>query len=151
MRHAALLALGALCAVLALGTGRAEQGAPAQNARVYLPSVTQPAGPPATVRFGAGLAGGALTGVGTSFPAGLPALYYEVTVAEGAGRPFRLEWIIAGTRRPELDRAGVLAADGAPLTGGIVRSTGEPLPPGDYALRVFVDGGRSGAGQARVE
>jgi hypothetical protein len=136
---------------LAMAPARAQPGAPAQATRVFLPQIGQPAAPPATVRFGSGLSGGALSGVGTSFPAGLPALYYEVTVADGAGLPFRLEWTIAGTRRPELDRAGLLPADGTPLTGGITRSTGEPLPAGVYTLRVLVEGLYSGTGQARLE
>lgn len=150
-RRAALLALVAVCVALALTPARAEQGAPAQTFRVYLPLVAQPPGPPATVRFGSGLAGGALSGVGASFPAGLRTLYYEVAAPAGGGLPFRLQWSVGGVRRPELDRAGFLPTDGAPLTGGIARSTGEPLPPGEYAVRVFVGGPLVGEGQARIE
>lgn len=142
------LAIAAACSLLALTL----QGALAQPPfRAYLPLVNQPSGPPATVRFGATLAGGALGGVAASFPAGSPALYYEVTVEGAAGRPFTLEWTVNGQRRSELDRAGTLPADGGPYLGGIALSTSAPLPAGAYRLRVFIDGLPSGEGQASIQ
>jgi hypothetical protein len=144
LARCALVALA--LAALALGVARAQ--APA---RTYLPLVSQPAGPPAAVRFGTGLAGGELTGPGTTFGPGLTALYYEVTVADAVGQPFRLEWTVAGARRPELDRVGALPADGGPLAGAIALSTSAPLPQGPYLLRVYVGGLNSGSGQATIQ
>jgi hypothetical protein len=143
-----------LLALLALGLGgvRAEPAAPAQlSPRVYLPALSLSAGPPATVRFGASLVGGELGGVAESFSAGRAALYYEVSVAGGAGLPFSLEWSLDGVRRPELDRSGALPADGRPYQSGIALSTAAPLPAGAYRLRVFVGGLPAGVGTARIE
>lgn len=151
MLRTLLIALMALCAALALTAAHAQPTAPTQITQLYLPMIGQATGPPATVRFGTGLSGGVLSGAATTFPAGLPALYYEISITDGEGQPFRLEWTIDGVRRPELDRDGLVPAAGAPVTGGIARSTGDPLPQGVYALRIYVGGLPSGQGQARIE
>jgi hypothetical protein len=156
MRHALRAALVALCALLALtlqtAFGAPGGPGPAQaSLRVFLPVVSQAAGPPATIRFGSGIVGGQLLGAADSFSFGRTTLYYEVGVEGGAGQPYREEWSVNGQRRPELDRAGTLPPTGQPYLSGIALSTAAPLPRGAYQLRVFVGGLSSGVGQAMIE
>ncbi|NTU83163.1 MAG: hypothetical protein HGA45_27965 [Chloroflexales bacterium] len=149
-------ALVAVCALLALTLqtvyGEPAGPGPAQaGARVFLPVLSQPAGPPATVRFGTGIIAGQLIGEAASFAYGRTTLYYEVSVDSAAGQPYREEWSVNGQRRPELDRSGRLPPTGEPYASGIALSTSQPLPRGTYQLRVFVSGMISGLGQATIQ
>lgn len=137
-------------ALLALATAGASAAPTQQATRIYLPVVRQLTAPPTAVRFGTGQAGGALSGAGVAFDAGLTALFYEVTVEGGAGLPFRLEWSVDGRRLPELDRAAAMPPGGGPFISAIALSTGAPLPPGAYTLRVFVGGPLAAEGQATI-
>ncbi|MEI8165858.1 MAG: hypothetical protein WCG26_05745 [Chloroflexales bacterium] len=149
-------ALVALCALLALTlqTAHGEPSAPGlaqASFRTFLPIVSLPAGPPATIRFGTEIVGGQLIGVATSFTFGRTALYYDVSVEGGAGLPYREEWSLNGQRRPELDRAGTLPPTSGVYASGIALSTSALLPRGVYQLRLFVGDLPSGVGQATIQ
>jgi hypothetical protein len=128
----------------------AQAVSPPGSQRLFLPAIQLPERPPTSVRFGAGLVDGALTGEAEAFAYGITALFYQVEVAGAAGRPFREEWLVDGVRRPELDRAGTLPPDSFSYASGITLSTGAPLPRGVYELRLFVDGILSGSGLATI-
>lgn len=110
-----------------------------QSVRLHLPLLQYPPGPPTSISFGTGQADGQLIGEATSFSFGITALHYRVSVVGAEGRTFREEWSLNGVARPELTRSGVLPAAEATYLSAIALSTGAPLPPGSYRLRLLVD------------
>jgi hypothetical protein len=121
-----------------------------QSQRLHLPLLRYPPGPPTTISFGTGEAGGQLIGEARSFGFGISALHYRVSVSGAAGRPFREEWTLDGVPRPELARSGLLPADEAIYLSAIALSTGAPLPRGSYRLRLLVDGLAGGEAVAEI-
>src|SRR5262245_59118745 len=77
--------------------------APAANEKKqFLPIIIRPIS--ATITFGATVNNNGIpTPPITHFPAGSRKIYYNAAVVGGAGKPYRLEWTLNGTRQPGID------------------------------------------------
>ncbi len=117
---------------------------------VYLPLVSLPAPPPASIRFGSGVARGALSGVGAAFPAGTLRLYYDVTIPELPGASYRERWELDGVVQGALGGGGTTPADGSPRVNAIALSSGAALPSGRYRLTVLLEAQVAGSAEAQI-
>jgi hypothetical protein len=127
------------------------QSVPMQTNRIHLTMIFVAEAARAVVRFGSGANQGQLIGEASRFGVGLTALHYRVDLRDAAGKPFREEWTVNGQRQPNLDRRGTIPIDTSVLSSAIALSTGNPLPPGTYQLRILVNEQIVGEGQAVIE
>jgi hypothetical protein len=158
-----LLALTMLLGVLAMvqvaAAPRAgETDAPAADEKkTFLPIVTRAI--TATITFGATVNNNGIpTPPITHFPAGSRKMYYNAAIVGGAGKSYRLEWTLNGTRTPSIDRSGVISGSPSNINGLICytqvgTSCDNPtgtLPAGTYTVVLYVNNTFIAQGTATV-